>query len=166
MTDLGYRIVESPVGRLRLVAGFEALVAVLWEREPAGHVALAEARPSEDDPVLARAGEQLAEYFRGARRCFDLPLRPQGTPFQLRVWEALREIPFGETRTYGALAQQLGDPQLARAVGAANGRNPLSIVVPCHRVIGAAGALTGFAGGLEAKAFLLALESEQASLFP
>lgn len=109
-------------------------------------------------PVLRAARVQLDEYFAGARRGFDLPLRPLGTPFQRRVWALLAEIPYGTTTTYGAMAVRLGTPGAARAVGAANGRNPLSIVVPCHRAIGAKGALTGYAGGLHRKAALLALE--------
>jgi methylated-DNA-[protein]-cysteine S-methyltransferase len=113
---------------------------------------------SPEDAVLLAAECQLAEYFRGERRVFDVPLAPRGTEFQQRVWQALREIPFGETRSYGQVAERIGQPTAVRAVGAANGRNPLSIVAPCHRVIGANGDLTGFAGGIETKRFLLALE--------
>jgi methylated-DNA-[protein]-cysteine S-methyltransferase len=111
------------------------------------------------DPVLAEAARQLDAYFAGDLREFSLPLRPSGTPFQLSVWEALREIPYGETATYGDLARSVGRPTAARAVGRANGQNPLPIVVPCHRVIGTDGTLTGYAGGLSFKQALLALES-------
>ena len=109
-------------------------------------------------PVTGQARQQLTEYFAGQRREFDLPLAPAGTDFQRRVWELLREIPFGETVTYGDLARRLGNPRAARAVGMACNRNPIAIVVPCHRVVGSTGSLTGYAGGLDAKAFLLKLE--------
>ena len=109
-------------------------------------------------PVLLHAQQQLEEYFAGKRRKFTVKLDPAGTEFQNKVWNALRTIPFGETRSYGEIANQIGSRKAVRAVGAANGRNPLSIIVPCHRVIGADGTLTGFAGGLEVKAQLLALE--------
>ena len=150
--------VASPVGELTLVASSVGLVAVLWPQEPPGRVPLASASYDETDPTLQRAAAQLAEYFAGSRRDFDLPLDPQGTTFQKAVWQGLRRIPYGTTRSYGQLAQELGNPTASRAVGAANGRNPLSIIVPCHRVIGANGTLTGFAGGLEAKRLLLQLE--------
>jgi methylated-DNA-[protein]-cysteine S-methyltransferase len=111
--------------------------------------------------VLEQASNQLSEYFAGERKMFDLPLAPKGTAFQLKVWLALRRIPYGETRSYGEIAAELGlAPTASRAVGLANGANPLPIVVPCHRVIGANGALTGFGGGLERKRFLLDLESQ------
>jgi methylated-DNA-[protein]-cysteine S-methyltransferase len=118
--------------------------------------------PAQAEEHLDRAEAQLAEYFAGTRRTFDLALDPAGTDFQLRAWNALRSIPFGQTMSYGEQAAELGEPGAARAVGAANGRNPLSIVVPCHRVIAASGALTGFAGGLDTKAWLL--EHERAVL--
>jgi methylated-DNA-[protein]-cysteine S-methyltransferase len=149
-------VMDSPVGRLRLVADGDALVAVYME-DHAGAPELA-ASDGRGDALLERARRQLAEWFAGERTVFDLPLRPGGTPFQLEVWRALAEIPFGETRTYGEIAARLGRPSAARAVGAANGRNPVSIVVPCHRVIGAGGALTGYAGGLERKRWLLGHE--------
>ena len=148
----------SPVGRLTLVASEAGLRAILWENDRPGRVPLGETVSAPDHPVLDEARRQLETYFSGARTRFDLPLDPVGTPFQRCVWSALGRIPFGQTRTYGAIAAELGDTGAVRAVGAANGRNPLSIVVPCHRVIGASGALTGFAGGLEIKAKLLALE--------
>ena len=109
-------------------------------------------------PLLGQAKQQLAEYFAGQRQAFDLPLRMQGTPFQQKVWAALREIPYGETRSYGQIAAQVGNPKASRAVGMANNRNPIAIIVPCHRVIGANGSLTGYAGGLSVKEELLALE--------
>lgn len=108
--------------------------------------------------VFGEVARQLGEYFAGDREAFDLPLAPVGTAFQLAVWQQLRAIPFGQTRTYGEIAAGLGNPKAVRAVGLANGRNPLSIVVPCHRVIGASGAMTGFGGGVERKEFLLRLE--------
>lgn len=148
----------SPVGKLKLVAGDAGLAAVLWENDRPHRVQLPEPAYGSNDPVLVQASEQLQEYFAGTRKEFDLPLAPVGTPFQQQVWQALRDIPFGETRTYGQLAAQLGNPLASRAVGAANGRNPISIIVPCHRVIGHSGKLTGFAGGLQAKEYLLSHE--------
>ena len=121
--------------------------------------------PESAHPVLLDTERELAEYFAGKRKTFSVPLDMRGTSFQKNVWHALLAIPFGETRSYGQLAKQLGSPQAMRAVGAANGRNPISIVVPCHRVIGSSGKLTGFAGGLETKAWLLTLEQNGARLF-
>ena len=148
----------SPVGELTLVASDRGLIAVLWPGDRPGRVPLDAPTDEATHDVLNHAVDQLREYFAGHRRVFDLPLEPRGTAFQKAVWEALRTIPFGETRSYGQLAQQLGSPTASRAVGAANGRNPLSIIIPCHRVIGANGTLTGFAGGLDAKRLLLQLE--------
>ncbi len=148
----------SPVGRLKLVAGAHGLVAILWENDRPGRVRPAETVEDPHHPVLAETARQLDGYFAGNRRAFDLPLDFNGTAFQQSVWRELLAIPFGETRTYGQLAERLGRPTAARAVGAANGRNPISIIAPCHRVIGASGGLTGFAGGLAAKALLLDLE--------
>lgn len=148
----------SPVGELTLVGGERGLAAVLWENDAPERVPLAAKTTRGEHPVLARAERQLREYFAGERTAFDLPLDIAGTAFQRRVWRELLAIPYGRTRAYGELASRLGDPLATRAVGAANGRNPLSIVVPCHRVIGASGALTGFAGGLRTKAYLLDLE--------
>jgi len=156
---LFFKEMKSPVGKLKLVASSRALVAVLWEQERPNRVKLDEMSLDPRHPVLIEAERQLAEYFAGKRTQFDLPLQPQGTEFQKKVWRALREIPFGKTKSYLELARTIGSPDASRAVGAANGKNPLSIVVPCHRVVGADGALTGFAGGLEAKAALLALEA-------
>ena len=148
----------SPVGELTLVASERGLRAVLWAEERAGRVRLAERRDDPTHAVLAEAVRQLRDYFEGRRRTFDLPLDPEGTDFQKAVWTGLNAIPYGETRSYAALAAAIGRPGASRAVGAANGRNPLSIVTPCHRVIGANGTLTGFAGGLAVKQWLLAHE--------
>ena len=155
------RTVPSPVGALTLVAGERGLMAILWENDTPGRVPLAAVTRDEDSPVLAATERQLAEYFAGRRRAFDLPLDFRGTEFQRDVWRALLAIPYGETRSYGEIARTVGRSEAVRAVGAANGRNPISIVAPCHRVIGASGKLTGFAGGLKAKAFLLELERAQ-----
>jgi methylated-DNA-[protein]-cysteine S-methyltransferase len=157
------KFMHSPVGTLKLVASEEGLVAILWENDNPRRVVLGDWRQDDLQPILAEAERQLKEYFEGKRQGFSLPLDMRGTPFQKSVWEALRAIPFGETRSYGQLAKQLGKPGAMRAVGAASGRNPLSIVVPCHRVIGSSGELTGFAGGLQAKAQLLKIESESRS---
>ena len=150
--------VPSPVGELLLVAVDGALVRVHFApyEQPPGE-------PSPEEPVLAEATRQLAEHFAGERTTFDLPLAPPGTVFQRRVWDELQRIPYGTTTTYGQLAERLGDPKCVRAVGLANGRNPIAVVVPCHRVIGSDGKLRGYAGGIERKQRLLALES--ASLF-
>ena len=137
----------------------DGLAAILWENDRPGRVRLDLAAEDNGHPVLVEAERQLHEYFGGQRQVFALKLDVAGTPFQRQVWNALLTIPFGETRSYGQLARQIGNPHAMRAVGAASGRNPLSIVAPCHRVIGATGKLTGFAGGLDAKAYLLALET-------
>lgn len=153
---LRHTVMDSPLGALTLVGDGEALTGIYFE----GHLR----GPSPDalgprDPAgFEEAERQLQEYFAGERQSFDLPLAPRGEPFQQRVWRLLRQIPYGETRSYGRLAHELGSPGLAQAVGAANGRNPLSVVVPCHRVVGADGSLTGYAGGLERKRRLLELE--------
>lgn len=152
------KTIESPVGRLTLVASERGLAAVLWPDDDPQRVRLGEPAQAPTHPVLVQAARQLAEYFAGQRTEFSLPLDPAGTQFQRAVWNALLTIPYGETRSYGDIARQIGRPAAVRAVGAANGRNPLSIVAPCHRVVGADGTLTGFAGGLATKAFLLALE--------
>ncbi len=158
-TQQVYARTLTPVGLLTLVASNEGLAAVLWENDPPNRVRLHLGIERAGHPVLEEATEQLAEYFAGSRQRFTLALDMTGTRFQTQVWEALLTIPYGETRTYAEIARQIGRPNAVRAVGAANGRNPLSIVVPCHRVIGSSGALTGFAGGLDVKASLLALES-------
>ena len=156
--SLYYKMVASPVGELKVVASDKGLVAVLWENDRPGRVPLQEMVADERHPVLVETERQLGEYFAGKRKTFSVALDMRGTQFQKDVWAALLAIPFGETRSYGELAKQLGNPKASRAVGAANGRNPVSIIVPCHRVIGATGKLTGFAGGLETKATLLTLE--------
>jgi methylated-DNA-[protein]-cysteine S-methyltransferase len=156
---LFYKEMESPVGKLKLVASAKALVAVLWDGEAPNRVKLDPMNRDLRHPVLLEVERQLSEYFAGKRMSFDLPLEPDGTAFQKKVWQALREIPFGRTKSYLDLAKTVGSPRASRAVGAANGKNPLSIIVPCHRVVGADGALTGFSGGLERKAALLALEA-------
>jgi methylated-DNA-[protein]-cysteine S-methyltransferase len=153
------KIVPSPVGALKLVASDRGLAAILWENDDPARVRLGPLTEDPGHPLLAETERQLSEYFAGRRKAFDLPLDFQGTEFQKRVWAALLAIPFGETRSYAEIARSLGRPGAARAVGAANGRNPISIVAPCHRVIGTGGALTGFAGGLEAKRRLLGLEA-------
>lgn len=163
--SLFYTFMDSPVGRLKLVASDKGLAAVLWENDSPRRVPLTDLKEDANHPVLRKAKQQLREYFAGKRRSFSLPLDMQGTPFQKDVWQALLDIPFGETRSYGELARLLGRPSASRAVGAANGRNPLSIVVPCHRVIGTSGKLTGFAGGIETKAHLLDLERGDTALF-
>lgn len=159
------RLLATPIGQLTLVASARGLAAVLWEKERPGRVPLPAWRSDDDSFVLREAGRQLTEYFEGRRQVFDVPLDVQGTPFQLDVWEALRAIPYGETQSYRDVAARIGRPRAVRAVGAANGRNPVSIITPCHRVIGANGALTGFAAGLDVKARLLELERHAARLF-
>ncbi|MGH9139632.1 MAG: methylated-DNA--[protein]-cysteine S-methyltransferase [Vicinamibacterales bacterium] len=153
-----YKMIDSPVGRLKLVATDEGLAAILWENDRPGRVRLNLETKDHGHPVLVETERQLEEYFAGDRTGFTVKLDVVGTPFQRQVWNALLTIPFGETRSYAQIARQIGNPRALRAVGAASGRNPLSIVAPCHRVIGSNGRLTGFAGGLETKAHLLALE--------
>lgn len=160
--SLPSKTIASPVGELTLVAEGNALVAILWEGDDPARVPLPALVDTPDHPVLCETARQLDEYFAGRRRTFDVPLAFRGTVFQRAVWSALLRIPFGETRSYGRIARELDRPNATRAVGAANGRNPISIIAPCHRVIGANGALTGFAGGLAAKEALLTLESEAA----
>lgn len=157
------KVMESPVGRLTLVGSDHGLAAILWENDRPSRVPLDVAGVDDRHPVLCEAERQLREYFAGRRRSFDVRLDPKGTPFQRKVWSALLTIPFGETRSYGEIAKQIGSPRAVRAVGAANGRNPLSIIAPCHRVVGSTGKLTGFAGGLETKARLLAHEGARSS---
>jgi methylated-DNA-[protein]-cysteine S-methyltransferase len=160
---LVYRWVDSPVGRLKLVATDQGLAGILWERERPDRARFGAAVEDSSHTVLTDAERQLDEYFRGRRKTFTLRLDFSGTGFQRRVWSALLTIPFGETRSYAQIARQIGQPSATRAVGAANGRNPIAIIAPCHRVVGASGALTGFAGGLDAKAWLLGLESRSAA---
>lgn len=141
--------IQSPIGPLTLTEAAGALVRL--DFGPGG-------APRSETELLRRAGQELAEYFAGTRRRFTVPLRPEGTPFQRAVWAALAQIPYGETVSYAQLAQRIGRPSACRAVGMANHRNPLPILLPCHRCIGSGGQLTGYAGGLEVKRFLLELE--------
>lgn len=154
-TALYSTITDSPVGSLTIVASDRGLRAILWPGDGDGRVRPGTSTNDPDHLVIAGTVAQLDEYFSGERRSFDLPLDPLGTPFQQSVWTTLRSIPYAHTISYGEQAERLGDRRKARAVGAANGRNPISIVVPCHRVVGASGALTGFAAGVETKAWLL-----------
>ena len=154
-----YKMIDSPVGRLTLVATDDGVAAILWENDRPNRVRLTMDAEDNEHPRLVEAERQLKQYFSGERRDFDVALDVTGTPFQRRVWTALMTIPFGETRSYKEIASQIGNPGAVRAVGAANGRNPVSIITPCHRVIGATGELTGFAGGLDTKARLLGLEA-------
>jgi methylated-DNA-[protein]-cysteine S-methyltransferase len=156
-----YKTIPSPVGELILVARDTKLAAILWENERLNRVRLGPLEEDSQHPILKETERQLMEYFAGQRRHFELELDFAGTEFQVRVWQALLTIPFGETRSYRDIAIQVGQPTAVRAVGAANGRNPISIIAPCHRVIGTSGSLTGFAGGLAAKQFLLSLEGQQ-----
>jgi methylated-DNA-[protein]-cysteine S-methyltransferase len=159
MSDqLAFTTTETPIGTLTLVASDVGLRAVLWPGDDPDRVRLGERSEDAAHPVLTAAAAQLDEYFRGVREQFDLPLDPVGTDFQRAAWDALRQIPYATTISYGEQAARMGDRRKARAVGAANGRNPLSIVVPCHRVVGSTGSLTGFAGGVDTKAWLLAHE--------
>jgi methylated-DNA-[protein]-cysteine S-methyltransferase len=163
--SLAYKTIDSPVGTLKLVASDKGLVAVLWENDKPSRVRLGELVADRRHPILLDTERQLEEYFDGKRKTFSVALDMRGTSFQKNVWEALLAIPFGETRSYGQLAKLLGNSKAMRAVGAANGRNPISIIVPCHRVIGSSGKLTGFAGGLGTKACLLSLEEQDTKLF-
>lgn len=156
--QLYFKYIDSPVGQLQLVAHDQALVAVKWDNEDPKRLRLASMLEQSDHPMLLKVEQQLAEYFCGERQLFDLPLDLAGTEFQQQVWQALQSIPYAETRSYKDIAEQIGNPKAVRAVGAANGKNPISIVVPCHRVIGASGQLVGFAGGLDYKQYLLAHE--------
>lgn len=151
--DTLYRVIDSPVGPLTLIANENALLSLTWGKSSGDFV------QDRDHPILSETERQLKEYFSGKRTAFDIPLAPEGTDFQKRVWEELSKIPYGQTITYGEQAKRLGRPKAARAVGAANGRNPIGIIIPCHRVIGASGDLTGFAGGIEVKRELLRLEA-------
>jgi methylated-DNA-[protein]-cysteine S-methyltransferase len=157
--DIYSKIIGSPVGDLLLFASDRGLAAVLWGADDQGRVKVKATRPGVDHPVLVETERQLAEYFAGVRTRFSIPTEFVGTPFQTAVWRALLTIPYGETRSYRQIAGQIGCPKASRAVGAANGRNPISIIVPCHRVVGGDGKLTGFVGGLEVKARLLELEA-------
>lgn len=154
-----YKDVMSPVGLIRMIASGKGLMAVLWEGENYTRTKLPEAVPDQEDPILMLTGQQLKEYFAKERTIFNIPLDLKGTDFQLSVWNALLDIPYGTTKTYGALARKLGDIKAVRAVGGALNKNPVAIIVPCHRVVGASGKLVGFAGGLENKFILLNIEN-------
>jgi methylated-DNA-[protein]-cysteine S-methyltransferase len=156
-------LMDSPVGKLTLVAKENRLAAILWENDKPYRVCLGEMSEEHDRPILVETECQLKEYFANTRTRFDLDLDFEGTEFQKKVWHALLTIPFGETRSYTEIAVQIGNASAVRAVGAANGRNPISIIAPCHRVIGASGDLTGFAGGLPTKKFLLSLEAGESA---
>ena len=164
MPKLSYIFIPSPVGQLKLIANETALVAVLWETDKPNRVLLGEMSKDESHPILQEANQQLHAYFQGKIDHFDLPLEFYGTEFQKKVWAELLKIPYGETRSYLDIATALNNPKAVRAVGAANGKNPISIIAPCHRVIGKNGKLVGFAGGLDVKDQLLKLEKVFAAL--
>jgi methylated-DNA-[protein]-cysteine S-methyltransferase len=159
-----YKTTNSPVGILKLVASEKGLSAILWENDDPKRVRLSPLIANQNHHVLLETERQLREYFAAQRQSFTVQLHPVGTKFQNKVWQALREIPFGQTRSYSEIAKSIGHTSAMRAVGAANGRNPVSIIVPCHRAIGASGHLTGFAGGLQTKEFLLTLEGSKNGL--
>ena len=142
----------TPIGTVGIVENGRAITDILFEEQLPGDAV------QHTTPLLEQAAKQLDEYFTGKRPSFDLPLEPEGTPYRKKVWQVLTEIPYGQTMTYGEIARRTGNPQASRAVGGANHHNPIPIVIPCHRVIGAGGKLTGYAGGLPRKEFLLALE--------
>jgi methylated-DNA-[protein]-cysteine S-methyltransferase len=152
-----YSFVDSPIGPLMISTEGTALTG-LYMGKPSKRPSIVDWREDPDERVLRETANQLNEYFSGKRRKFELPLKFSGTEFQQRVWHALTEIPFGETRTYSQLARHIGNPAACRAVGLANGKNPIAVIVPCHRVIGADGSLTGFGGGLPRKEWLLGHE--------
>ena len=148
---------DTPVGRLCIGEENGSITRVTWTQLPKNYL-------QEETALILQCKNQLDEYFAGKRKCFDLPLAPKGTEFQKKVWDALKEIPYGETRTYGEIAGMVGNPKGARAVGMANNRNPIAIIVPCHRVVGASGKLVGYAGGMEQKEKLLHLEKTGESI--
>lgn len=149
---------DSPVGRLQLIANDHALLGVVWQQENIASLTQLQPVRNPEHEILQATAQQLLEYFQGSRQVFDLPLMVHGTAFQRDVWSALTTIPYGETRSYQDIAQQIGRPKAVRAVGTANGQNPIAIIIPCHRVIGKNGTLVGFGGGLQHKATLLTLE--------
>ena len=154
-----YKTTKTPVGNLKLVASNNGLAAILWENDNLKRFSFAKLEENKTNLILLKWEKQLQEYFAGKRKSFDLDLDFVGSDFQKKVWQVLLTIPFGETRSYTQIATQIGNPKASRAVGAAIGKNPIAIIAPCHRVIGSSGKLTGFAGGLEVKAFLLELEN-------
>lgn len=156
-----YDEMNSPVGKLTIIGSLKGLHAVLWENDRQNtkiEKAISDLSQSKNEPTIVQTKLQLAEYFQGKRKIFDLPLVIEGTDFQIHVWNQLQNIPYAMTMTYAEQAEKIGNRNKARAVGTANGLNPISIIIPCHRVIGSDGHLTGFGGGLEKKAFLLQLE--------
>ena len=157
-TSLAFKTINSPVGALKLVATKTALIAILWENDDPTRVRLDPITEDPHHPILRETESQLNEYFSGKRQSFSINLDFTGTEFKKAVWHALLTITYGETRSYGQIAQQIGHPKAVRAVGTAIGKNPIAIIAPCHRVIGANGKLTGFAGGLATKSCLLDLE--------
>lgn len=159
-----YKYMQSPVGNLKLIASEKGLRAILWENDNPNRVKVTKLVKSNHHPVLVETEHQLSEYFHGKRKKFSLNLDAIGTSFQKKVWLALLTIPFGETRSYLDIAKQIGNVKAVRAVGGANARNPISIIMPCHRVIGSNGTLTGFAGGLDIKAALLKFEGHGLTL--
>jgi methylated-DNA-[protein]-cysteine S-methyltransferase len=164
-TTLTSKTFDSPMGELVIVGSNAGLRAILWPTERDGRISFDEDVEVGEHPVLDATIEQLGEYLAGDRHDFDVPLDLVGTEFQRDVWAGLTRIPYGSTQSYGELADELSKPGAARAVGAATGRNPISIIVPCHRLVGSSGKLTGFAGGIESKLWLLTHESGEAQLF-
>ena len=162
--DYFFKTIDSPVGQIKLIGSDKGLAAILWENDNPTRVRIQTNMENANHPVLVETAQQLREYFDGQRKIFSITLDFFGTEFQKKVWEALLTIPYGETRTYGQIALQLGNLKAVRAVGAANGKNPISIIAPCHRVIGASGGLTSFAGGLANKALLLNLENSKTNV--
>ena len=158
MMDYYHKTIKSPIGELKLIASDKGLAAVLWENDEPQRIQIRESIERNDHPVLLETAKQLTEYFQKERTNFNLELDFVGTAFQKKVWEALLTIPFGETRTYGQIAKQINCPKAVRAVGGAANKNPISIIAPCHRLIGTSGKLIGFAGGLENKSHLLKFE--------
>jgi methylated-DNA-[protein]-cysteine S-methyltransferase len=163
VTGTTWTMIDSPIGPL-LVTAQDGAITRIWTSEQRHQPSGADPAWTRDDDAFDVVAGQLDAYFAGERTTFELALEPAGTPFQREVWAALRTIPYGETRSYGELAAQIGRPGASRAVGLANGRNPISIVIPCHRVIGSTGTLTGYGGGLERKQWLLDLERGTAQL--
>lgn len=158
LKQLIYKDVNSPVGFIRIIASDKGLVAIIWEGEDYKRTKLPIPEKDDHHPILLQTEKELNEYFEKKRTCFNIPLDFKGTEFQIKVWEALLKIPYGSTKTYGELSKILGDIKAVRAVGGALNKNPISIIVPCHRVVGASGKLVGFAGGLANKSILLDLE--------
>lgn len=159
MHILKYKLIDSPVGILKIVANNDALVALLWDNEKLNRVRLSEMIEDQHNPFLIKVEKQLHEYFQQQRKNFDLAIDPHGTPLQKSVWGFIHQIPYGSTCTYRDIAEKICNPRSVRAVGAATGKNPISIIIPCHRVVAVNGHLNGFAGGLHRKKILLDLES-------